>query len=107
MTGRMSKRAIEILIAVVALVLVSPVLMLAALLVWIVDGGPVFHAQERVGFQGKPFRMWKIRSMKKNADEMLHEHLSTNAAAAAEWNAYLRLDRDPRHLPWIGRVLRR
>jgi lipopolysaccharide/colanic/teichoic acid biosynthesis glycosyltransferase len=58
------KRALDALISGAALLLLLLVMALIALAVWIDSGGPVFFAQERVGRNFRPFRMWKFRSMR-------------------------------------------
>ena len=58
-----AKRTFDILAAGAGLVLLTPLLGLVALLVKSDDGGPVFFRQERVGYRGRPFRIWKFRTM--------------------------------------------
>ncbi|WP_158932290.1 exopolysaccharide biosynthesis polyprenyl glycosylphosphotransferase [Acidisphaera sp. S103] len=53
----------DYVVAAVALLLASPILLAAALAVWITDGRPVFFHQQRVGFNNKPFSMIKFRTM--------------------------------------------
>jgi len=60
---RVVKAIIDRLTAVVALVLLSPLLAAVALWIWLDDGRPALIAQERAGKQGKPFRMLKFRTM--------------------------------------------
>jgi exopolysaccharide biosynthesis polyprenyl glycosylphosphotransferase len=62
------KRLLDVMLAMVGLVLLSPVMLLAALLVKLEDGGPVFYPQKRLGLNGKPFTIYKFRSMKPNAE---------------------------------------
>jgi lipopolysaccharide/colanic/teichoic acid biosynthesis glycosyltransferase len=64
----MAKRLFDLLFSSLGLVVLSPVLAALALLVWLEDHGPVFYRQVRVGLHGKPFRIWKFRSMVLNAD---------------------------------------
>jgi lipopolysaccharide/colanic/teichoic acid biosynthesis glycosyltransferase/glycosyltransferase involved in cell wall biosynthesis len=63
------KRCFDVLLSGVGLVLSSPLWALIAILIKIEDGGPVFFAQERVGWGGRRFMSWKFRSMVPNADE--------------------------------------
>jgi lipopolysaccharide/colanic/teichoic acid biosynthesis glycosyltransferase len=58
------KRLFDFVFAVVGLVILSPLLLLIAALVKFYDGGPVFFIQERIGWRGRPFRMWKFRTMR-------------------------------------------
>jgi exopolysaccharide biosynthesis polyprenyl glycosylphosphotransferase len=64
-----AKRAMDLLISGVGLVLLSPFLLLVALLVRLESKGPVFYTQVRVGLDGKPFHMIKFRSMRVDAEE--------------------------------------
>jgi lipopolysaccharide/colanic/teichoic acid biosynthesis glycosyltransferase len=66
------KRLLDITVSLVAVVLLSPVFILAALSIISESKGPVFYRQTRVGMHGKHFKMWKFRSMQYNlslADE--------------------------------------
>ena len=58
-----AKRTLDLIGAGAGLVLLSPLLLLIALLIRAEDGGPVFFRQERVGYRGRPFRIWKFRTM--------------------------------------------
>lgn len=58
-----AKRTLDLLGASVGVVLLSPLFLILAVLVKTADGGPVFFRQERVGYRGRPFRMWKFRTM--------------------------------------------
>ena len=69
------------------------------------DGRSPFYAQERVGKNGRTFRMWKLRSMVPGADKLLEEHLAANPKARAEWDAHQKLSKDPR-ITKVGRMLR-
>jgi Undecaprenyl-phosphate glucose phosphotransferase len=62
------KRCIDVLVAGVALVLISPLLLLLAALVKLTSPGPVLYAQERMGLDGRTFRMLKFRSMRTDAE---------------------------------------
>jgi exopolysaccharide biosynthesis polyprenyl glycosylphosphotransferase len=85
------KRVLDIAIAFFALILLSPFLLYIAIKVRLSSKGPIFYSQERVGYKGKPFRMYKFRSMYVNAE----------AGGPA-----LSSDNDPRITPW-GRVMRK
>ncbi len=63
------KRLADILIALFALILLSPVFLVTALIVKLTSPGPVFYAQERIGYHGCPFRMHKFRSMYVDAEQ--------------------------------------
>ncbi|WP_205500770.1 sugar transferase [Rufibacter psychrotolerans] len=64
------KRTIDVLAAALVLVLLSPFYLLLAVLVKMSSPGPVFFKQERIGLQGKPFYIFKFRSMYTDAEKM-------------------------------------
>lgn len=63
-------RTFDLLAALLGLLVLLPFLALVALLVKLQDGGPVFYRQERVGRGGRPFRIWKFRTMVVDADRV-------------------------------------
>jgi exopolysaccharide biosynthesis polyprenyl glycosylphosphotransferase len=86
------KRALDVMLSAAGLVVLLPLLPLIALIIRMTDGGSVLYAQERMGLDGRPFRMWKFRTMRVNAEE--------------ETGAVWATADDPRRTP-IGRFLRR
>lgn len=58
------KRALDIILCSIALIVLSPVYLFAAIGVWVSDPGPVLYHSERVGIDYKPFKFYKFRSMK-------------------------------------------
>jgi len=64
------KRLIDLVGATLGLLLLSPVLLLIAVLVWLDDGWPLFYVHERVGLRGRGFPFFKFRTMVKNADRI-------------------------------------
>lgn len=68
-----AKRVLDVIAAGLALVLLSPLLLIAALLVRFTSPGPVLFRQQRVGEGGRVFMMYKFRSMRVDADSMLHQ----------------------------------
>ena len=65
------------------------------------DGGPAFYSQNRVGFKGRIFRCWKLRTMVVDADRKLADYLALNPSAREEWDRTQKLRNDPR-ITWIG-----
>lgn len=63
------KRLFDIVISILAMVLLSPVYLVTAIIVKLTSPGPVFYAQERIGYLGRPFKMHKFRSMYVNAEQ--------------------------------------
>ncbi|MBR5176817.1 MAG: sugar transferase [Bacteroidales bacterium] len=69
LVGHALKRSFDVVLSSVLLLIFSPVIGLCALLVKKEDGGPVFYAQERIGQGGKPFYIYKFRSMRVDAEQ--------------------------------------
>jgi exopolysaccharide production protein ExoY len=99
-----AKRALDIVISVSALIFLSPLMLLASLLVKL-DGGSVFYVQDRIGRGGNHFRMFKFRTMRVDGDAVLKRHLDTCAASRLEWVQFQKLRNDPR-VTSFGRYLR-
>ena len=57
------KRAVDVTTAIVSLMMLLPLFALIALAIWLDSGAPILFTQERAGFRGRPFRMFKFRSM--------------------------------------------
>jgi lipopolysaccharide/colanic/teichoic acid biosynthesis glycosyltransferase len=102
---RFFKRAIDVTAVVLAAPIVVPLIAGLAFAVSR-DGGNAFYTQQRVGMNGRAFRMWKLRSMVVDADERMARHLAENPEARAEWDAIQKLKNDPRITPF-GRFLRK
>ena len=98
-----SKRLFDIVCASLGLLVLAPVGLVIALLVKLSDGGPVFFGQIRIGQFGKPFRIWKFRSMVVNAEALQRQLDLQNQHGAG---VTFKMKRDPR-ITWIGRIIRR
>ncbi len=98
-----AKRCLDVVGAVVALALFSPVILLAAALVKLTDWGPVLYAHTRVGLRGAEFRCFKFRSMVVNADRLQADLEGWNSHADSRT---FKIPDDPR-VTWIGRLMRR
>jgi exopolysaccharide production protein ExoY len=105
-TQKTLKRVIDVVGALIFFVAFGPLYIAVALSVWLSGSGPVYYRQTRLGRNGKPFYVYKFRSMVANADRVLEEFLSKNAAARVEWDNFQKLDNDPRIIP-IGKFIRR
>jgi exopolysaccharide biosynthesis polyprenyl glycosylphosphotransferase len=101
--GRVYKAVFDPVLAAFALVVLSPLLLVTAIAVRCSSSGPVLFRQVRVGRNGRPFVMWKFRTMRRQADQE-NEDLFLRANDGA--GALFKLRRDPRVTP-VGRVLRR
>lgn len=70
------------------------------------DKGPIFYNTERIGKNGKTFKMYKFRSMVLGADEILEEYLAQNEEAEKEYREYKKLKHDPR-ITKVGEFIRK
>lgn len=68
------KRITDILVSLVALIVLSPVILILTILIFVQDGHNPFYKQIRIGQYGKPFGMFKFRSMIFNADKVLENN---------------------------------
>ena len=102
---RSFKRILDCVFVLFAAPVILPLVLLLGLLIRS-DGGPAFYSQERIGLNGRVFRIWKLRSMRVGADQLLEAHLAADPAARAEWQTTQKLKDDPRVTP-IGRSIRR
>lgn len=105
MYARFGKRALDVFLILLAAPAVLLVCIPMALMI-MMDGGSPFYKQARVGRNGKLYQMWKFRTMVQDADVQLKRYLEENAEAAAEWQHYQKLRKDPRITP-VGRILRK
>jgi lipopolysaccharide/colanic/teichoic acid biosynthesis glycosyltransferase len=99
-----AKRTLDLVGAGVGVVLLAPLLVLLALLVKTEDGGPVFFRQERVGYRGRPFLMWKFRTMVPDAEAhglLLTVGHDSRLTQIGAWLRRLKLD----ELPQLFNVL--
>jgi exopolysaccharide biosynthesis polyprenyl glycosylphosphotransferase len=97
-----AKRSFDVVGAIVALVLASPLLLLTAIAIKLDSRGPVLFRQQRVGKDGEPFDLLKFRSMVVGAEDRLHELQELNEASGP----LFKMAEDPR-VTRVGRVLRR
>jgi lipopolysaccharide/colanic/teichoic acid biosynthesis glycosyltransferase len=97
------KRAVDIVGSLLGLILLSPLLLTAALAVKASSRGPIFYLSERVGRGGRPFRMIKFRSMIHGAHGARdhHGHLNIHGSGPV-----FKIRDDPR-VTYAGRILRR
>jgi exopolysaccharide biosynthesis polyprenyl glycosylphosphotransferase len=101
------KRAFDLAVALPLALLAGPIIGLLALMIKIVDPGPAFYGQRRVGRHGKSIQVLKLRTMYQDAEQRLDHMLLTDATMREQWRRYFKLPQDPRILPRIGNFLRR
>jgi Undecaprenyl-phosphate galactose phosphotransferase WbaP len=100
------KRSLDLLISGSAILLLSPIFLLAALAVRFSSKGPILFGHLRNGLLGESFRALKFRTMYPDGDRILAAHLEANPEDKQEWMRNQKLKNDPR-VTWIGRWLRR
>ena len=109
-SGSLVKRAIDIVGAVIAGILATPLMVLIACGIRVTSEGPVLFLQRRVGQNGQLFTMFKFRTMRHQADEQSHRHhmkaLMTGAIRVGKDRPTAKLSDDPRIYP-LGSLLRR
>jgi lipopolysaccharide/colanic/teichoic acid biosynthesis glycosyltransferase len=96
------KRLIDIIVALAVLVLLSPLLLVIALLIRLTSPGPALYRQRRLRTLDQEFTMYKFRTMVDGAEGLVHELLELNQASGP----LFKVRSDPRRTP-VGRVLRR
>ncbi|SRR6266540_895845 len=97
-----AKRLLDVVGSVVTLALALPLLCVIGLVVKLTSAGPVIFSQERIGFHGRRFRMYKIRTMVKDAEQIREQVAHLNAMRGPVFKAA----DDPR-LTAVGRLLRK
>jgi len=104
--NQISKRLIDLIIIFSVGLVSLPILGLIALLIAIDSPGGVFYKQERIGREGKPFKMWKFRTMYKNADQILEKYLADDPLMKEEWQKKQKIKDDPR-ITRVGKIIRK
>ena len=102
-----AKRMIDICGGIVGIMVLIPLTLIVFIANKILkDDGPIFYTQERIGKDGKLFKMFKYRSMVVGADEKLEKYLNENEEARLEYKKYKKLKNDPR-ITKMGKFLRK
>jgi exopolysaccharide biosynthesis polyprenyl glycosylphosphotransferase len=99
------KRLGDLVVALILLLLASPLIALAALLIVLEDGGPVFYSQERTGLFGDIVRIWKLRTMHTQAEAVGAQWAKRNDPRITKVGAWLRRTRID-ELPQLVSVLK-
>lgn len=100
------KRTYDFVISGMALIVLAPIMLFICLLIKIDSKGPAILVQERIGENGKLFKMYKYRSMVVGADKLLDKYLKENEEARKEYKKYKKLQNDPR-VTKIGKIIRK
>lgn len=101
------KRVFDIVFSLFAIIILTPVYIIVALLIMIKSpGAPVIFAHKRIGKDGKFFRVYKFRTMVANAEQILEDWLENHPDIKAEYEKDFKLKDDPRIIPGIGNFMR-
>ena len=103
---RILKRVMDVAIAAVGGLLISPLLAAIAILIKMDSPGAVLYGHTRIGQGGRRFIAWKFRSMVVDADRVLEEYLAKRPELYEEWERDHKLKNDPR-VTRVGRILRK
>jgi len=87
------KRAGDVVVAMTLLLITSPLIVLSALLIKLSDKGPVFYSQVRTGLDGNPFRIWKLRTMRLDAEQQGAQWSSRSDPRITKVGSFLRITR--------------
>lgn len=100
------KRFLDLALTIVGGLLISPFLLLIAVLIKLDSKGPVLYGHTRLGLNGRKFKVWKFRTMFPNADQVLEDYLQAHPELRQEWDSLHKLKDDPR-VTRVGRFLRK
>lgn len=106
-TEKVLKRFIDIIGGICGIIILIP-LAISIYIANLVSGdkGPLIFTQDRIGKNGKKFKMYKFRSMVVGADEILNNYLEENETAKNEYKKYKKIKNDPR-ITKIGKFIRK
>lgn len=96
------KRTFDIVCSLLALIVLSPLFLVVAVAIMVDDFGNPFFVQERIGKNSKPFKMYKFRSMKKNAEKELNSLMQFNEYK----DVHFKMGNDPR-VTKVGKFIRK
>ncbi|MGQ9557384.1 MAG: undecaprenyl-phosphate galactose phosphotransferase WbaP [Desulfurispora sp.] len=101
------KRAFDLAVGSIILLLVSPVMLLVAGSIKLDSPGPVFYISPRLGRGGRPFNCYKFRTMHLDNETILQAYLQNNHQARQEWEKYRKIKGSDPRVTRVGRFLRR
>lgn len=101
-----AKRLFDIICSLIGLILFFLLFIIIGILIRLEDGGSPIFKQERIGKNGKTFKLYKFRSMVKNADEILFKTLEMDKVVASEYQKNKKLKNDPR-ITKVGKFIRK
>lgn len=96
------KRITSMIVATIAIILASPIMVIIAIVIYIQSGSPIFYSQKRIGYHKRIFNLYKFRSMYQNASEI---HASMESMNEMDGPVF-KIKNDPRITP-VGKFLRK
>lgn len=99
---KVSKRALDVIASFLGLVILSPILLIVAILIKLESKGPAIFSQSRIGLNGKEFKMYKFRSMVQNAEELKEKLAKQNEMSGPMF----KIKNDPR-VTKVGKFIRK
>ena len=97
------KRGIDIVLATIGLIVLSPVFLIIAIAIKLESKGPIFFVHKRIGKNGKPIGLYKFRSMVPNAEALIKQFTPEQMK---EFKENFKLENDPR-ITKVGKILRK
>ena len=105
--NRFIKRSLDVVVGALGLLIAAPIIAICGIIIKIASPGPLFFRQQREGLNGRRFTVWKLRTMRADAELRLGDLLNGDPKLLREWQQNAKLSRDPRLIPIVGRWLRR
>lgn len=100
------KRVFDIFMGVIGIIMLIPISIAVGIAIKIEDGGNIMFTQKRIGYKGKKIRIYKFRTMMKDAEKKLEEMMRDNPAIREEYLTNKKLENDPR-ITKVGNILRK
>lgn len=97
------KRLIDVILSAIAILILSPVYVIMMLILYIIQGRPIFFVQKRIGLKRKEFKIYKFRTMKKNAEQLI-DNFTEEEKELYEKNYKLKNDK---RTTILGKILRK
>lgn len=100
------KRIFDVTVSLFALIVLSPFLLLTIIAIKLDSKGKAIYTQDRIGLNGKLFKLYKFRSMVSDADKQLEEILAKDDVLALEYRINKKFKNDPR-ITRVGKFIRK
>ncbi|HCN36772.1 MAG TPA: exopolysaccharide biosynthesis protein [Bacteroidetes bacterium] len=104
---KLFKNIIDKILSLIFIILLFPILLIFIIYIKIKTGGSAFYSHIRIGKEGQPFKMYKLKTMYDNSDEILKNYLLDNPSEKLYWEKYFCLKNDPRIIKPFGKIARK